>query len=142
MDGPTGRICLDSVRNFLESSSDEVSRQFPSHQVIEATDPVVSFAVNVTNTGKMGADHVVLGMLAPPRAGTNGVPIQTLWGFERVHVEAGETVAVRMYPALTSFTQVDGDGVRNAHSGIYTFRFGTSEMPRDQGFLEHIVEAY
>ena len=28
----------------------------------------------------MDADHVVLGMLTPPGAGKDGVPLQTLWG--------------------------------------------------------------
>ena len=62
--------------------------------------------MNVTNTGSIDADHVVLGMLTPPDAGKEGVPLQTLWGFERVHVPAGKTVTVEMYPAMTDFTQV------------------------------------
>ena len=48
-------------------------------------------------SGSMDADHVVLGMLIPPGAGVDGVPKQTLWGFERVFVKAGETVTVNMY---------------------------------------------
>jgi hypothetical protein len=32
----------------------------------------------------------VLGMLLPPGAGQGGVPLQTLFGFERVHVKKGE----------------------------------------------------
>jgi pre-mRNA-splicing factor SYF2/beta-D-xylosidase 4 len=54
----------------------------------------VSYVVNVTNTGTIDADDVVLGFIKPPGAGTNGVPLQTLFGFERVHVKAGETVQV------------------------------------------------
>ena len=38
--------------------------------------------VTVTNTGKLDADDVVLGFLTPPGAGQNGVPLQTLYGFE------------------------------------------------------------
>jgi len=90
----------------------------------------------------MDADHVVLGMLTPPDAGTGGVPLQELWGFERVFIPAGKTVTVEMYPSLTDFTQVDGDGARNAHAGAYTFRFGIPEMPKDQGFLEHTVTMF
>jgi hypothetical protein len=73
----------------------------------------VAYAVNVTNTGAMDSDHVVLGMLVPPSAGVGGVPLQSLWGFERVHVKAGATVTVEMYPALTDFTQVDLEGSRS-----------------------------
>jgi hypothetical protein len=102
----------------------------------------VSYTINVTNTGSMDADHVVLGMLTPPQAGTGGVPLQTLWGFERVFVPAGKTVSVTMYPALTEFTQVDASGLRNVHTGVYTFSFGLKEMPENQGFLQRAVEAY
>ena len=38
--------------------------------------------------------------------------------------------------------QVDERGLRNVHTGTYTFRFGVEEMPRDQGFLAHTFEAY
>ena len=61
----------------------------------------------------MDADHVVLGMLTPPGAGVGGVPLKSLWGFERVHVKAGQTVTVEMYPSMTDFTQVNTLGERN-----------------------------
>jgi hypothetical protein len=32
---------------------------------------------------------VVLGFLTPPRAGIGGVPLQSLFGFERVHLRSG-----------------------------------------------------
>ena len=140
--GPTGPISLDALREFLKNSPTEVSRQFPSHRVAEMSNPIVSYTVNVTNTGRIDADHVVLGMLTPPKAGVDGVPMQALWGFERIHVAAGETVYVAMSPSMAEFTQVDASGLRNAHSGEYTFRFGIEEMPRDQGFLEHVLEAH
>ena len=77
---------------------------------------LIQTLAQVTNSGKMDADHVVLGMLKPPGAGTNGVPLQTLWGFERVHVKAGQTVTVEMYPSISEFTQVDVAGARRALS--------------------------
>ena len=39
------------------------------------------FSVNVTNTGSVDADDVVLGFLTPPGAGEDGVPLQSLFGF-------------------------------------------------------------
>ena len=96
----------------------------------------------VTNSGKMDADHVVLGMLKPPGAGTNGVPLQTLWGFERVHVKAGETVTVDLYPALLDgFGSVlDADGRRVARAGTYAVRFGVPEAAeKGMGFAEHVL---
>merc|ERR1719310_1848419 len=82
-----------------------------------AAGPAVSYSVKVSNTGKMDADDVVLGMMTPPGAGKNGIPLQTLFGFERVHVKAGESVTVNIYPEYSHFAQADADGVLRAHSG-------------------------
>ena len=103
---------------------------------------LIGALAQVTNSGKMDADHVVLGMLKPPGAGTNGVPLQTLWGFERVHVKAGQTVTVEMYPSISEFTQVDVAGARNVHPGRYTVHFGIESMPSDQGFAKHEFDTY
>jgi beta-D-xylosidase 4 len=138
---PTNPVSLDAVRAFLDATENDASRQFPS-QVETASMAPISYVVNVTNTGSIDADHVVLGMAIPPDAGVDGVPLQELWGFERVFVPAGKTITVEMYPALTSFTQVNGDGLRNAHTGEYTFRFGIPEMRKDQGYLEHAVQTF
>ena len=35
---------------------------------------------------------------------------QTLFGFERIHVKAGETVNVNIYPSLLDFTYTDLNG--------------------------------
>ena len=91
---------------------------------LAAAAPLVKYAVNVTNTGQMDADDVVLGFLRPPGAGIDGVPLQSLYAFERVHVKAGATVTVALYPALSEFTQVDDAGERHELAGEYTFHFG------------------
>ena len=44
----------------------------------------IRYQVNVTNTGSMDAEDAVLGMMKPPGAGENGVPLQQLYGFEKV----------------------------------------------------------
>ena len=88
---------------------------------------LVSFIVNVTNTGPRDAADVVLGFLEPPGAGVNGVPLQTLFAFERVLVSKGEIVSVMLYPDLLSFTHVDRVGVRRSLPGTYTVRFGLRE---------------
>lgn len=72
------------------------NRTFPSSQLLADAAPLVSYSVNVTNTGKMDADDVVLGFLVPPGAGVNGVPLQSLYAFNRVHVPAGKTVTVEL----------------------------------------------
>lgn len=82
------------------------------------------FIIEVTNTGDMDADEVVLGFVTPPGAGTDGVPLKSLFAFERIHVKAGETETVTLVPGLTDYTIVQQDGVRVAREGKYTFEFG------------------
>jgi hypothetical protein len=97
----------------------------------------VDYYVNVTNTGSLDADDVVLGFMVPPGAGTGGVALQELFGFERVFVPAGQTVTVYLGAQGVSFTQADKDGVRRFHPGTYTVRFGVREtMEHGMGFAE------
>ena len=95
------------------------------------------FWVNVTNTGAVDSDDVVLGFLSAPGAGTNGVPLQELFGFERVFVPAGQTVTVYLGAQGVAFTQAGTDGVRRALAGEYTVRFGVKETAAGgMGFAE------
>lgn len=102
-----------------------------------------SYSISVTNTGGVDADDVVLGFLEPPGAGADGVPLQILFGFERVHVPAGQTVSVTLYPALSDFALVTPGGGRVAHSGEYTVRFGLRETAEHgMGFIQHKLIAH
>ena len=94
---------------------------------------VVGYEVNISNTGKVDSDHVLLGFLSPPGAGVDGVPLQSLWGFERVHVKAGESVSVYIGLPGVELTQIDAKGKRYALPGTYTVRFGLRETAR-RGF--------
>jgi beta-D-xylosidase 4 len=82
------------------------------------------FEVTVSNTGDVDADDAVLGFLTPPGAGKGGVPLQSLFGFERVHVKAGASVSVFLYPALTDFVVTDSKGDRHPLPGQYKVSFG------------------
>jgi pre-mRNA-splicing factor SYF2/beta-D-xylosidase 4 len=131
-----GPLSLDPVRTLLAATK-EAGRTFPSSETLTSAAPLVNYYVNVTNTGTMDADHVVLGFAAPPGAGVDGVPLQTLFGFERVHVKAGETVTVNIYPSLTDFTNTMLDGTKEPAVGEWTFRFGVKEAgDHGQGFHE------
>merc|ERR1712054_134301 len=46
-------------------------RSSPSLKELGAETPLVKYRVNVTNTGNVDSDDVVLGFLSPPGAGTN-----------------------------------------------------------------------
>jgi len=132
-EGPSA-VDLAPVRKMLDATT-RAGRTFPSSTLSAQQD--VNYMVKVTNTGKMDADDVVLGFMVPPGAGTNGVPLQTLFGFERVHVKAGQTVTVNLYPALTDFTTTNLDGTKSAIAGEWTVKFGVKEtFEHGQGYTE------
>ena len=129
-------VSLAAVREMLATTYKE-GRTFPSSALVDAAPALVNYNVKVTNTGKMDADDVVLGFLVPPGAGTDGVPLQTLFGFERVHVKAGETVEVNLYPSLTDFAMTRLDGTKEAAAGEWTVKFGVqATAEHGQGYAE------
>ena len=104
----------------------------------EAHAPLVTYVVEVTNTGDVDADDVVLGFVTPPGAGQGGVPLRSLFSFERVHVPKGASVRVWLYPRLSDFAQVDSRGQRYAHAGEYVVSFGVPETAaRGMGYVQH-----
>ena len=103
-------------------------RTFPSEEALatatEASE-LPTFRVRVTNTGDVASDEVVLGFLVPPNAGEGGTPLQSLFGFERVHLAPGESVVVDLTPSLMDFTAVDvSSGGYVARPGTYVAKFG------------------
>jgi len=117
-------------------------RTFVPLHAARASVPLGGFAVNVTNTGHVDSDDVVLGFVTPPNAGKDGAPLKSLFGFERVHVKAGATVTVWLYPALTDFAPVDAAGKRHATAGEYTISFGVAATAaHGMGFVSHRVVA-
>jgi pre-mRNA-splicing factor SYF2/beta-D-xylosidase 4 len=129
-------VSLAPVHEILAATT-EANRTFPSSKLLAEAAPLVNYMVNVTNTGSMDADDVVLGFLVPPDAGKDGVPLQTLFGFERIHVKAGETVLVNLYPELTDFAYTLLDGTKKAVAGEWTVKFGVKETAQHgQGYAE------
>jgi len=138
-DGP---ISLAAVREALETAALS-GKHFPSSQMLKEAKPLVNYNVKVTNTGKMDADDVVLGFLVPPGAGQNGVPLQTLFGFERVHVKGGESVTVNIYPSLMDFTSTLLDGSKTAMEGEWTVKFGVKDTAvHGQGYAEMSLSTF
>jgi beta-D-xylosidase 4 len=139
---PTGAVSLDAVRDMLAATK-AAGRTFPSLELLGDAAKLVQYSINVTNTGTMDSDDAVLGFLTPPGAGVNGVPLQSLYAFDRVHVPAGKTVTVVLYPSLTEFTQVDSAGNRHVHPGDYTFTFGVEETAEHgMGYVQHTITTY
>jgi len=135
-------VSLAPVHQLLDDAY-KAGRTFPSAEVVAAMAPLASYNVKVTNTGKMDADDVVLGFLVPPGAGENGVALQTLFGFERIHVLAGQTVSVNLYPEMTDFALTALDGTKEPAAGEWTVRFGVQETAaHGQGFAELKLNTY
>ena len=101
---------------------------------------VMQHTITVTNTGTIDADDVVLGFIKPPGGGQNGVPLQSLYDFARVHVPAGESVAVSLNATALDFTVVDEQGHRQVLAGKYSFQWGIPETADlGQGWAEQTV---
>ena len=112
---------------FVRAERSEVARREAGWTVASGK-LGATFTVNVTNTGTVDADDVVLGFLTPPGAGQNGVPLKQLFGFERVHVPAGKSVSVFLYPALTDFAAASATtGKLSARPGEYRVSFGVQQ---------------
>ncbi len=125
-------VSMRATRKYLRDNAAYEARYAPLQ-----TETVAQYTVNVTNTGTVDADDVVLGFLVAPGAGTNGVPLQELFGFERVFVPAGQTVTVWLGVNARHLTQVLKDGSRAAAPGAYTVRFGLRESSTlGMGFAE------
>jgi hypothetical protein len=60
-----------------------------------------------------------------------------------VHVAAGATVSVNIYPELADFTATELDGTKRALAGEWGVKFGVEETaPHGQGYAELKLTAY
>jgi hypothetical protein len=126
-------IELEPLRDLIKKTKSDGHIFIKSQHSSDAFDAAewhellsTKFAVNVTNTGTMDADDVVLGFLTPPGSGKNGAVLKQLFGFERVHVKAGETKEVFLYPTMTDFATVQ-NGRQEALTGEWLVSFGIEE---------------
>jgi len=98
---------------------------YNEHQVL-----VHQLSVNVTNTGTMEGDDVVLAFIIPPQAPINGQtpPIKQLCGFKRVHLNVNETAQVFFLLNVQSLLSVAQDGSKWLHPGQYHVAIGKQHM--------------
>ena len=132
-------VSLDATRALL-AATERAGKRFPSLLDEKTAAPhlrVTPLTINVTNTGTVDSDDVVLGFLIPPNAGEDGVPLSQLFDFQRVHIPAGASVIVQLGASPLAFTQVGADGARRVWPGEYTVRMGVRETARfGQGYAE------
>jgi beta-D-xylosidase 4 len=88
------------------------------------------FRVNVTNTGSMTGDDVVLAFVTPPQLLLDGQtpPIKQLFGFERVHLNVSETVEVFFAFNSDALLSIARDGSKWLHPGLYHIIIGQQRM--------------
>jgi hypothetical protein len=132
-------VSLEPLRKLLRSSGEFVKLS-DSEDLSTVHSP--KYRVTVTNKGAVDSDDVVLGFVTPPGAGMNGVPLQSLFGFERVFVPAGQSVDVYLYPSLMEFARTELDGTKTALVGTYKLKFGVeSTKQHGGGYAEATLQA-
>jgi beta-D-xylosidase 4 len=89
-----------------------------------------SYRVNVTNTGNVLGNDVVLAFVTPPSTSMIGEtpPIKKLFGFERVRLDVGETTQVYFPLNIQSLLTVARDGSKWLEPGSYKILIGKQHM--------------
>lgn len=80
------------------------------HKEEVTTGNEVTVTVDVTNTGKRGGDEVVQLYVSHPKKEFTPVPLCSLKGFRRVHLEKGETKTVTFTLTSEDLALVDDEG--------------------------------
>ena len=87
---------------------------------------------DVRNTGPLPGDEVSELYLIPPQSTIS--PRQALAGFQRFHLNPGETRHINFTLAPRTLSQVDEMGTRAVTSGNYKLSLGSSQPDGDRGF--------
>ena len=92
------------------------------------------FRVNVTNTGSVFGDDVVLAFVTPPQQSNFDAtpPMKKLVGFERVRLNVGETTQVFFPVSIDALLTVTHDGAKWLEPGTYLFRIGKQVIHKVQ----------
>jgi beta-glucosidase len=91
---------------------------------------IENFRVNVTNTGSMAGDDVVLAFIIPPRTSLKdpSPPIKQLFGFERVHLNVNETTQIYFPLYVNALQTIGHDGSKWLEPGIHQIIIGQKFM--------------
>jgi hypothetical protein len=88
------------------------------------------YRVNVTNTGDLEGNDVVLGYVTPPEESLNdpSPPIKRLFAFQRVHLDVGQTIQIYFPLNIQSLLTIGHDGSKWLEPGSYTIIIGKQHM--------------
>ncbi|MFW6289799.1 MAG: fibronectin type III-like domain-contianing protein, partial [Mariniphaga sp.] len=89
---------------------------------IKAGEPV-KVKVRITNTGRMAGDEVVQLYLSDEQASTPRPKVQ-LEGFDRVHLNAGESKTVEFELSARQFSMIDKNNLRVIEPGWFSVHVG------------------
>ena len=91
---------------------------------------MVSYRVNVTNTGSILGDDVVLAYITPPSTSFHdpSPPLKRLFGFQRVRLDVGQTTQVVFPLVPQSLLTVGRDGSKWLEPGAYRIIIGKQHM--------------
>ena len=99
-----------------------------SNKNVHAGDPLTVEA-DVENTGSVQGDEVAELYLAPPKTPVSST--LALAGFERLHLNSGETRHIAFHLDPRTLSQVDAEGVRAVSPGRYRVYVGGSQPAGD-----------
>jgi len=112
-------------------SNDSSISSYSIHTLLKQTNDerrvlVDLYRVNVTNTGSMAGDDVVLAFISPPKTSLKdpSPPIKQLFGFERVHLNVSETAQVYFPLHVSALLTVATDGSKWLEPGHYQIIIG------------------
>jgi beta-glucosidase len=91
----------------------------------------VRVSVEVKNTGKVGGDEVVQLYLSNNGAAVP-VPIHSLKGFRRIHLEPGEAKSIEFILPPDAFSVITNDNKREVLPGNFDVFVGGGLPPRDK----------
>jgi beta-glucosidase len=103
-----------------------------SADTIKAGDPLTA-TVTVTNSGAIAGDEVVEAYLKTPQ---KDGPIQSLAGFQRVNIPAGQSREVKIDIDPRTISSVDDQGNRSVLPGKYTLTFSGAQPQEAQSKSE------
>jgi hypothetical protein len=88
------------------------------------------YRVNVTNTGDVAGDDVVLAYVTPPNKLINdpSPPIKALFAFQRVHLDVGQTTQVYFPLNIQSLLTIGYDGSKWLEPGSYQIIIGQQQQ--------------
>lgn len=95
---------------------------------------VQNFRVNVTNTGSVAGDDVVLAFIVPPRISLHdpSPPLKELFGFKRIHLNVNETIEICFPLYVNTLLTIGLDGSKWLESGLHQIMVGQKLMYKIQ----------